>query len=67
MTEDAKSIPSTHPKVLFNPAINDMNNLGYDVTSEDADLNDRPIIGILAQELGVTLEKNPVVEIQLTR
>ena len=57
MTEDEKSIPSTHPKVLFDPAINDMNYLGYDVTAKDADLNHRPIIGILAQELSVNLEK----------
>ena len=57
VTEDAKSIPSTHPKVLSNPAINDMDSLGYDVTAVDEGLNDRPIIGILAQELSVNLEK----------
>ena len=57
MTEDAKSIPSTHPKVLSNPAINDMDSPGYDVTAEHEGLNDRPIIGILAQELSVNLEK----------
>ena len=34
-----------------------MDNLVYDVTVEDADLNDRPIIGILAQELSVPLKK----------
>ena len=57
MTKDAKSIPSTHPKVLSNPAINDMDSLGYDVTAVDECLNDRPIIGILEQELIVNLEK----------
>ena len=60
VTRDEKSIQSKHPKVLSNPAMvydTWIRNLLHVETVDDADLNHRPIIGILTQELGPILQK----------